>query len=328
MVAGAPRPPCREVVTLRLYATAFLVGDFAQSYALVSSGSCSRPYGDMHSADSLGAGASPATHMTGVFEMHSLLRATTLALALGAFGANASAIGPDNNRSDSESVRFRRAQLGPRPFYLVDKLEDGPLKRQLTRCMRRKSSYRKSDFSIGHRGACLQFPEHTVESYVAAARQGAGILECDVTITKDLELVCRHAQCDLHTTTNILATGLAERCTRNFQPAVYDENGELVTPASAKCCTSDITLAEFKTLTGKMDAADRTATTVEDYISGPKATPKFRTDLYATGATLLSHAESIQLFESLGVQFTPELKGADAEVDSPPASPSSSTPKR
>ena len=24
---------------------------------------------------------------------------------------------------------------------------------------------------------------------------GAGILECDVTFTKDLELVCRHAQC-------------------------------------------------------------------------------------------------------------------------------------
>ena len=30
---------------------------------------------------------------------------------------------------------------------------------------------------------------------------GAGIVECDVTFTKDKELVCRHSQCDLHTTT-------------------------------------------------------------------------------------------------------------------------------
>jgi glycerophosphoryl diester phosphodiesterase len=37
---------------------------------------------------------------------------------------------------------------------------------------------------------------------------GAGILECDVTFTRDRELVCRHAQCDLHTTTNILDTPL------------------------------------------------------------------------------------------------------------------------
>lgn len=36
------------------------------------------------------------------------------------------------------------------------------------------------DFSIGHRGAPLEFPDHTKESYEAAATQGAGIIECDV----------------------------------------------------------------------------------------------------------------------------------------------------
>ena len=41
---------------------------------------------------------------------------------------------------------------------------------------------------------------------------GAGVLECDVTFTKDKELVCRHAQNDLHTSTNILATPLASTC--------------------------------------------------------------------------------------------------------------------
>jgi glycerophosphoryl diester phosphodiesterase len=60
-----------------------------------------------------------------------------------------------------------------------------------------------------------------------------------------------------------------------------------------------------------MDAADRSATTVEDYVGG---TADFRTDLYATGATLLTHAESIELFKKLGVGFTPELKGVDSEV--------------
>jgi len=47
---------------------------------------------------------------------------------------------------------------------------------------------------------------------------GAGILECDVTFTKDLELVCRHSQCDLHTTTNILTTPLAAKCSVPFSP--------------------------------------------------------------------------------------------------------------
>ena len=60
--------------------------------------------------------------------------------------------------------------------------------------------FRKTSFSIGHHGAPLQFPENTVESYRAVARMGAGILECDVTFTRDKERVCRHSQCDLHTT--------------------------------------------------------------------------------------------------------------------------------
>ena len=159
-----------------------------------------------------------------------------------------------------------------------------------------------SDFSIGHRGAALEFPEHTLESYRAAARMGAGIIECDVTFTSDLQLVCRHSQCDLHTTTNILAIPeLAAKCTKGFTP--YDPATN--TPASATCCTSDITLAEFKTLCGKMDASNPKATTVAEYLGG---TPSFRTDLYATCGTVVSHKESIALIDSLGAKFTPELK--------------------
>jgi glycerophosphoryl diester phosphodiesterase len=62
-------------------------------------------------------------------------------------------------------------------------MENGRLKQQLQSCS--QGPFRKSDFSIGHRGAALQFPEHTRESYEAAARMGAGVLECDVTFTKD-----------------------------------------------------------------------------------------------------------------------------------------------
>jgi glycerophosphoryl diester phosphodiesterase len=195
-------------------------------------------------------------------------------------------------------------QLGPRPFYLVDDMDEGPLKSRLQACKSKR--FRKSDFSIGHRGAAMQFPEHTKESYIAAARMGAGILECDVTFTQDRELVCRHSQCDLHTTTNILATPLAEKCSQSFRPAEVDPvTGEVITPASAECCTSDITLAEFKTLKGKMDAANPDATNVDEYLN---ATPRWRTDLYTGTGTVLSHAESIELFKRLRVKMTPELK--------------------
>ncbi len=61
---------------------------------------------------------------------------------------------------------------------------------------------------------------------------GAGILECDVTFTKDQELVCRHDQCDLATTTDVLTLpALAAKCSESFSP--YDPvTGK---PASAKC---------------------------------------------------------------------------------------------
>ncbi|WP_455217368.1 glycerophosphodiester phosphodiesterase family protein [Kaarinaea lacus] len=182
-------------------------------------------------------------------------------------------------------------------------MEPGKLKAELEKC--KSGPFRKSDFSIGHRGAALQFPEHTKESYEAAARMGAGIVECDVTFTRDRELVCRHSQCDLHTTTNILATPLAEKC--SVAPDYTSDRPF----ANVKCCTSDITLAEFKTLKGKMDAANPEARTLDEYMN---ATPAWRTDLYAASGTLMSHRESIALFKKLGVKFTPELKSPDVSM--------------
>ena len=197
-------------------------------------------------------------------------------------------------------------QLGPRPFYLVEDMDPSPLKTKLQQCA--SGPFKKTDFSIAHRGAPLQVPEHTKESYEAAAKMGAGVVECDVTFTKDKQLVCRHSQCDLHTTTNILSIpALAKKCTQPFTPA----NALTGEPATANCCTTDITLSEFKSLQGKMDGFNPKATNVDEYIAG---TPSWRTDLYAGKGTLLSHAESIQLFKKLGVKFTPELKSASVPM--------------
>jgi len=201
-------------------------------------------------------------------------------------------------------------ELGPRPYYLVDSLHDGPLKSRLSRCAEKTDRFRPTVFSIGHRGAPLQFPEHTEESYRAAARMGAGIVECDVTFTKDKTLVCRHSQCDLHTTTNILETPLAKKCSAPFEPAVF-EAGERMSPATATCCTSDLTVDEFLSLEGKMDYADTSARTVSEYVRG---SAPFRTELYATGGTLMTHAQSIALLRELGVKMTPELKEPLADM--------------
>ncbi len=229
----------------------------------------------------------------------------TVALALLLSVATGVARASSGNDQDDRQRSNSSVELGPRPFFLLNEMEDGSLKRQLQRCT--AGPFKKSDFSIGHRGAALQFPEHTKESYEAGARLGAGILECDVTFTKDKHLVCRHAQNDLHTTTNILVTELARTCIKPFTPAVLGPNGEVVTPATAECRTSEITLAEFKTLHGKMDAFNPAAQTPAEFLGG---TANFRTDLYAgpTSGQLMTFTESIELFKKLGVKQTPELK--------------------
>ncbi|MFT3926547.1 MAG: glycerophosphodiester phosphodiesterase family protein [Myxococcales bacterium] len=219
----------------------------------------------------------------------------------------ASALAPVTSHADDHGFLFGHAesvQVGPRPYYLIDKLAPGPLKRQLEKCA--DGPFYKTDFSIGHRGgADLMFPEHSRESHVAGARMGAGIQECDVSFTSDKQLVCRHDQCDLHTTTNILVTELADKCTKPFAPAEFDATGKRTKAASALCCTSNLTVAEFKTLKAKMDSSNPNATTPAAYQGGVAI---WRTELYNTGGTLLTHKESIELLRSLGSDFTPELK--------------------
>ena len=65
------------------------------------------------------------------------------------------------DRDDDHTDRTSNVQLGPRPFYLVEKMNPSRLKEELQRCADRPFFY-QTHFSIGHRGgAPLQFPEHT-----------------------------------------------------------------------------------------------------------------------------------------------------------------------
>src|SRR5688572_15358134 len=225
---------------------------------------------------------------------HAVLAAIAAAVVLGSTSSPASA---GENDFDRHGRTDQSIQLGPRPFYLVQGMDPSALKSRLLKCQ--NGPFRRTDFSIAHRGAALQFPEHTKESYEAGARMGAGIVECDVTFTKDGQLVCRHDECDLHTTTNITDTPLNASCSVPWSGA----------NSGPRCCASDITLAQFRTLKGKMDASNPAATTAAGYLGGTAA---FRTDLYTSRGTLLTLRESIELNKRLGVKHTPELKAGDA----------------
>lgn len=230
------------------------------------------------------------------------MRFIAISIAI-AFLGNVALANPTSSRYHHHHHHTRlNVQLGPRPYFLVNDMDNGPLKDELLSCS--EGPFYTTPFTIAHRGAALQFPEHSREGLLAAVRMGAGIVECDVIFTQDRQLVCRHSQCDLHMTTNILTKpDLAKKCTQPFVAADPIKG----TPASAKCCTSDITLAEFQTLCGKMEGMNVNATTVAEFIRG---TPPFRTDLYSTCGSLLTHHEYIALVKSLGVrlQFTPEIK--------------------
>lgn len=174
--------------------------------------------------------------------------------------------------------------FGARPAALIAAMAEGPLKGRLEACEGKPP--RRTLFSIGHRGAPRGFPEHSVEGYRAAAAMDAGIVECDVNVTRDGALVCRHADDDLAATTDILLTDLAAKCRRPFAPG-----------RGADCRVSDLTLAEFQSLKGRMTHAVKGAATVAAYM----------VDDGARGA-LITHAESIALLAPLGVKFAPELK--------------------
>lgn len=175
----------------------------------------------------------------------------------------------------------------------VQALKPSTLKTQLLACLQEPDMLSSHPFSIGHRGAPLVYPEHSKEGYIAAKEMGAASLECDVTFTKDNALVCRHSQCDLHTTTDILTTDFANQCSVPFQAA---NNGR---DARAECCTSDINLSQFLTLKAKKDTYNPKAKTAQEYLAQGEQ---------PLWGTVMTHQQSIALFQELDVNMVPELK--------------------
>ena len=65
-----------------------------------------------------------------------------------------------------------------------------------------KASITSAKVLVAHRGASAYAPEHTLESYQLALKQGADFVEQDLQITRDGELVCLH-DLTLERTTNV-----------------------------------------------------------------------------------------------------------------------------
>ncbi|KAI0100000.1 hypothetical protein F4776DRAFT_669182 [Hypoxylon sp. NC0597] len=190
---------------------------------------------------------------------------------------------------------FENTKLGPRPEYLVTDMDEGWLKDRLSACSDREA--RPTKFSTG-RGAArvCSFPRRR-ESQLRRAREWA-LVSWNATSSL-LVIVSLFAAMTSVTYTNIVATELGAKCTRPFTPA------SISTLATAYCCTSDITLAEFKSLCGKMDGFNASATTPEHFLHG---TPAWRTDLYATrGTTLAAELKQPRVPMPFGGNYTQEL---------------------
>ncbi|ERN41995.1 glycerophosphoryl diester phosphodiesterase family [Rubidibacter lacunae KORDI 51-2] len=99
---------------------------------------------------------------------------------------------------------------------------------------------------IAHRGASGDFPEHTIEAYLAAIAAGADFVEPDLVITSDGVLIARHEPI-LDGTTNVADVfGPERQSTKNL-------DGEDVTAYFAE----DFTLAEIKQLRAVQSRAGR-----------------------------------------------------------------------
>jgi len=89
-------------------------------------------------------------------------------LAILCLGATAIAA-PSSNDGSKKGLKYKpikQIALGPRPYWLVDQMDEGPLKQKLASCSEKKM--KPTPWSIGHRGGgTLQLPEHSTDSILA-----------------------------------------------------------------------------------------------------------------------------------------------------------------
>src|SRR2546422_4042697 len=100
---------------------------------------------------------------------------------------------------------------------------------------------------IAHRGASAYAPEHTLESYQLALKQGADFVEQDLQVTRDGVLVCLH-DLTLERTTNVRDV-FPTRFQEEVAPRSPSEQGSGMagTPVR-RWYVSDFTLREIKQL--------------------------------------------------------------------------------
>lgn len=96
---------------------------------------------------------------------------------------------------------------------------------------------------IAHRGASAVRPEHTLEAYEVAARQGADYLEPDLVSTRDHVLVARHEN-RLDATTDVARR--PEFANRRLRRRVLEPDGS--EQSVEGWFAQDFTLAELRTL--------------------------------------------------------------------------------
>ncbi len=210
--------------------------------------------------------------------------------------------------------------LGPTPYFILSQLlsdvtrdeneidSSMELKNMLNKCAKENNIFQASQLIASADGinnidhGRMPYPPHTLTSYEAALRMGAGMIQCPVTFSKDRKLVCRKEQCDLHYTTDVLThpdQRLASKCSHPFIPSDGFNR-----PAQVKCCTSDFTLEELQMLNCRC-SGDVSARSTDVNVWGMTVLDYLGTSPTCVAAKIPSHEEYIKLVDSWGANFAP-----------------------
>jgi glycerophosphoryl diester phosphodiesterase len=115
------------------------------------------------------------------------------------------------------------------------------------RAAKSKAFDRARKILIAHRGASAYAPEHTLDSYQLALKQGADFVEQDLQITLDNQLICLH-DLTLERTTNVEDV-FPTRFREEVVPRSPSEQGSGVAGSPVRrWYVSDFTLQEIKQL--------------------------------------------------------------------------------
>ena len=96
--------------------------------------------------------------------------------------------------------------------------------------------------NVAHRGSSGSLPEHTVLGYQRAIDEGADVIECDLTVSRDLVLLCMHENW-MNGTTNVADVYPSDRANSYF----VADTLRVITDYFA----IDFTLAELKSVVRK-----------------------------------------------------------------------------